>query len=609
MIEQFSVFTKGGTVLWSQELEEGFKDFAGINTLIQKVFLGERSGETSFQFLYDASKYFLKWAFNNELGLIFVAVYPAILNSQSMILIDRILDAVQQKFSSLFRKHNKGPSRSRYFCKFDFDPYYDEIVEYFEREAAKPRARVTRRFEDTKKGSEVKKPNAAEKKKEEERRRKAEEKAKRNQLAADDNEEEEEELTAEEKRQAALARLRAKGRGGPRKFKKKSKEKKPAKTPTKKARDWQNRLSAEEAEALNMGEKAPEGDAADQVTEKRVAEFKNTYMPTGKIEFRDDDDDIEVDDDSKSSKSGIFSFFSSLTGQKPLTEEDLKPVLAKVKSELMAKNVAVDIAEKIVDSVCTALIGKVVGTFGTVRGVVKEAVEKALTRILTPKRVINILPEIQAAKRKGRPYVITFIGVNGVGKSTSLAKVCAYLQSKGLTVSIAACDTFRSGAVEQLKTHTRCLEARLFEKGYNRDAAGVAADAIAEAKRLKDDVVLVDTAGRMQDNTPLMRALAKLVAVNQPDLVLFVGEALVGNDAVDQVSRFNQALREYSTAKNPRLVDGMILTKFDTIDDKVGAAISLTYVTGKPIIFVGTGQTYSDLKRMNVKMLIRMLLR
>jgi len=584
-------------VLWSRELEEGLKDFKGINSLIREVFLGERSGETSYQFVYDASKYLLKWAFNNELGLIFVSVYPAILNNQSLILIDSVLDAVQAKFSSLFRKHNKGPKRSKYFCKFDFDPYYDAIVEQFEKEASRPRARVQKDFSETKKGSDAKKQSGQEKK-----TKKDEEK-----VSEADADDEDRELTAAEKKNAVLMKLRAKGRV-PRKFqKKKSKEKAPAKQ-GKKARKWGDEITAEDMEAFDMGDKESEGDK-EKMSDRRMQEFRETFMPDGKIEFNSDDEDEEDDDEKQAPKSGFFSFFSSLTGQKPLEEDDLKPVLKKIQSDLMSKNVAVDIAEKITDSVCTALIGRTVGTFGSVRGMVKEAIEKALTRILTPKRVINILPEIQASKRQGRPYVITFIGVNGVGKSTSLAKVCAYLQSKGLTVSIAACDTFRSGAVEQLRTHTKCLEARLFEKGYNRDAAGVAADAITQAKQMKDDVVLIDTAGRMQDNAPLMRALAKLVAVNQPDLVLFVGEALVGNDAVDQVTRFNQALTEYSTAKNPRLIDGMILTKFDTIDDKVGAAISLTYVTGKPIIFVGTGQTYADLKRMNVKMLIRMLLR
>ena len=122
------------------------------------------------------------------------------------------------------------------------------------------------------------------------------------------------------------------------------------------------------------------------------------------------------------------------------------------------------------------------------------------------------------------------------------------------------------------------------------------------------DVVLIDTAGRMQNNEPLMRALAKLVAVNDPDKVIFVGEALVGNEAVDQVSKFNQALIDFSGKADPRLIDGMILSKFDTIDDKVGAALSMTFTTGKPIFFVGTGQTYTDLRKMNVKSVVNSLL-
>merc|ERR1711934_934993 len=123
---------------------------------------------------------------------------------------------------------------------------------------------------------------------------------------------------------------------------------------------------------------------------------------------------------------------------------------------------------------------------------------------------------------------------------------------------------------------------------------------LKKAKSEGFEVVLVDTAGRMQNNGPLMHALAKLVDTNDPDLVLFVGEALAGNDAVDQVKLFNQALECHSAAAEPRLVDGMILTKFDTVDDKVGASISMAYTTGRPIFFVGTGQRYVDLKRVNV---------
>lgn len=113
----------------------------------------------------------------------------------------------------------------------------------------------------------------------------------------------------------------------------------------------------------------------------------------------------------------------------------------------------------------------------------------------------------------------------------------------------------------------------------------------------------------MQDNEPLMKALSKLIKVNQPDLVLFVGEALVGNEAVDQLTKFNQALADHSNMTNPRLIDGIILTKFDTIDDKVGAAISMTYITGQPIVFVGTGQTYTDLRNLNAKAVVNALLK
>lgn len=123
------------------------------------------------------------------------------------------------------------------------------------------------------------------------------------------------------------------------------------------------------------------------------------------------------------------------------------------------------------------------------------------------------------------------------------------------------------------------------------------------------DVVLVDTAGRMQDNAPLMTALAKLITVNTPDLVLFVGEALVGNEAVDQLVKFNRALADHSMAQTPRLIDGIVLTKFDTIDDKVGAAISMTYITSKPIVFVGTGQTYCDLRSLNAKAVVAALMK
>ncbi|CAG8665071.1 19487_t:CDS:2, partial [Rhizophagus irregularis] len=193
--------------------------------------------------------------------------------------------------------------------------------------------------------------------------------------------------------------------------------------------------------------------------------------------------------------------------------------------------------------------------------------------------------------------------------STNLSKTCFWLLQNGLKVLIAACDTFRSGAVEQLRVHVRNLNAlgqnsnvELYERGYRKDAARIAKDAINYAKINKFDVVLIDTAGQRTIN-------ASLVSVNNPDKIIFVGEALVGNEAVDQLTKFNQALKDFSGLQNPRHIDGMILTKFDTVDDKVGAALSMTYTTGQPILFVGTGQTYTDLKNMRVGHIIHSLLK
>lgn len=317
----------------------------------------------------------------------------------------------------------------------------------------------------------------------------------------------------------------------------------------------------------------------------------------------------------------MFGVLKGLVGSKTLSQQDMEPVLEKMKDHLIAKNVAADIALRLCDSVARKLEGKVMGTFTTVASMVKQALQDALVQILEPKRRVDILRDALEARAQHKPFVITFCGVNGVGKSTNLAKISYWLIENGFSVLIAACDTFRAGAVEQLRTHQRRLNSlhppqqqgrpivQLFERGYGKDAAGIAMEAIVHARNQGFDVVLVDTAGRMQDNAPLMTALAKLIAVNNPDLVLFVGEALVGNEAVDQLVKFNQALADHSISDKPRLIDGIVLTKFDTIDDKVGAAISMTYITSQPIVFVGTGQTYNDLRSLNARAVVNALMK
>ena len=329
------------------------------------------------------------------------------------------------------------------------------------------------------------------------------------------------------------------------------------------------------------------------------------------LEASDDDgvsDDSEIDDNK-----GLFGRFVSsiqnVTGNAQMTQSQIQPVLNTFMDELMTKNVARDVASRIVEGVGNSLVGTRTEKFTSIASTVKDAITRSIEEILTPKKSIDVLKAALDAKANNQVYSICFLGVNGVGKSTNLAKIAYYLKTRGnLKILIAACDTFRSGAVEQLKTHATCLNVDLFERGYGKDSAEIAKQALQYAKANHYDVCLIDTAGRKQDNEPLMRAIAKLVAVNTPDLVLFVGEALVGQDGVDQLEKFNRALIDYSHDPNhPRTIDGIVLTKYDTVDDKVGAALSMVYITGQPVVFVGTGQKYPNLRKLSVKEVVKAL--
>ncbi|KAF2354898.1 Signal recognition particle SRP54 subunit helical bundle [Trinorchestia longiramus] len=403
--------------------------------------------------------------------------------------------------------------------------------------------------------------------------------------------------------------------------KKQNKQNKPAKK-GKEARVWD--LANKDSSALDYSRKGGDeggGDAFSSFTGPRP-----DYLPAtdqvgtlgGSLR------NMDVPADTETKKSGLFSLFQSLVSGKTLDAADVAPVLDKFLDLLIGKNVAAEIATQLCSSVETKLIGKHVGSFEGVTSVVRATLTESLMHLLTPKRRLDILRDVRECQSSRRPYSITFCGVNGVGKSTNLAKVSFWLIENNFRVLIAACDTFRAGAVEQLRTHVHHLNAlhppdrhagktmvHLYEQGYGKDAADIARMAIDHARKNAFDVVLIDTAGRMQDNEPLMRALAKLILVNEPDLTLFVGEALVGNEAVDQLVKFNKALANHSNATNvnTHMIDGILLTKFDTIDDKVGAAISMTYITGQPIVFVGTGQTYADLRNLDAKAVVHLLMK
>jgi len=408
-----------------------------------------------------------------------------------------------------------------------------------------------------------------------------------------------------------------------------------------------------ELDMSKPGEEGLEADA-DGIREdtRAIAEAKAAYMPSAGEKPAWEEEDESLDDfdisfdmdklgndenekeDSEANSGGIRGFFSNLLlPNRPLTKSDLQPPLKQMQQLLETKNVAPSTAEAICSVVEKQLLGKKVGTLVGVKRAVRHALEDAVERILRPElggigggmpgmkrgKSVDLLRGVVEKRERGRsggmlglggaantgrPYVIVMIGINGVGKSTSLAKIAYYLQSNQCNPLLAACDTFRSGAVEQLSVHASCLSAPLYHQGYAKDPSAVAKAAISKATEDGNDVVLVDTAGRMQNNVPLMKALAKLVTETQPDLVLFVCEALVGNDGMDQLTMFQKAL---TSGGHTRPIDGIVLTKFDTVSDKVGAALTLTHLTGVPIAFCGTGQKYNHLKPLSVPFVVQSL--
>ncbi|XP_073980947.1 signal recognition particle receptor alpha isoform X1 [Rhodnius prolixus] len=616
MLDLFTIFSKGGIVLWCfQSTSQIFTP--SVNALIKSVILQERSGSNSF----DHNSLTLKYKLDNEFELVFVVAYQKILQ---LSYVDKFLDDIHLEFRD---KYKDDLQNRRHFLDFNFQGKFKSVLRECE-EWGKTQALIPKQMRTFEESFKSKKTVASmiERKGEEKNEKKkpakvVEEKTKKEPAKPSTNGD----LTSEEIMMANRAKLAQKMGSPNQKKAKQPKSPKPAKE-GKKPRVWDLGGTTKDLPELERTKDKPtenqEITADTTMVGRMVGGIKDL-----EVESDTESETEEVNDESvrgnKNVKSrGVFSLFRGLVGSKNLTKEDMVPVLEKLKDHLIGKNVAADIASKLCDSVAAKLEGKVVGTFESVASTVKTTMTESLVQILSPTRRVDILRDAVEAKRQGRPFTMAFCGVNGVGKSTNLAKICFWLIENNFRVLIAACDTFRAGAVEQLRTHMRHLNAlhpaekhndrqmvQLYEKGYGKDAAGIAMEAISYAKESRIDVVLVDTAGRMQDNEPLMRALAKLIKVNEPDLVLFVGEALVGNEAVDQLSKFNQALADYSASTNPHLIDGIVLTKFDTIDDKVGAAISMTYMTGQPIVFVGTGQTYTDLKSLNAKAVVHALMK
>ena len=280
-----------------------------------------------------------------------------------------------------------------------------------------------------------------------------------------------------------------------------------------------------------------------------------------------------------------------------LSDKNLSDAVWDLQMVLMQNDVAVEVAEQICKLTKEKVLGTRAGRLENLTKLFREAIYESVLEVLTPKQPLDLLEFAQERKKSGNLTTILFVGVNGTGKTTTLAKIAQMFKKNGFSVVIAAGDTYRAGSIEQLERHAERLEIRVIKQDYGADAAAVAFDTIAHAKAKHIDIVLIDSAGRMQSNKNLLEEMKKIARVAEPDINLFVGDALAGNDALSQAKEFNQAIG----------IDGAILTKVDA-DPSGGAALSITYVTGKPIIFVGTGQAYENLTQFNPKWFAQRLL-
>jgi fused signal recognition particle receptor len=265
---------------------------------------------------------------------------------------------------------------------------------------------------------------------------------------------------------------------------------------------------------------------------------------------------------------------------------------------LVENDVAFPVADRICDEMEKRLNGVQVKRLEDRKKMVEKNLHDVLLEIMQTNDNVDLLKAAEEKRKKGEPLLIVFVGINGTGKTTTIAKVARFFNKKGFSVVLACSDTYRAGSIEQLEEHAKRLGVRMIKHTYGADPAAVAYDAISHAKAHGINVVLIDTAGRMQTNRNLMSELAKVKRIVKPDLTVLTVDSLTGNDAVMQAEEFHKSIG----------VDATILTKVDA-DIKGGSALSVTYVTKKPILFIGVGQKYDDLEQFVPERFVQMILK
>jgi fused signal recognition particle receptor len=296
-------------------------------------------------------------------------------------------------------------------------------------------------------------------------------------------------------------------------------------------------------------------------------------------------------------KSGFKGLVTKVTTTE-LKPENLRPLLSDFTMTLAENDVAFPVADKVCDELEKRLTGVQVKRLEDRKQIVEDNLRQVLLEVMLTDKKIDVLSMAEEKRKKNEPLILLFVGINGTGKTTTIAKVAQFFKDKKYTVVLAGSDTYRAGSIEQLEEHARRLNLRVINHKYGADPAAVAFDAISHAKAHGINVVLIDTAGRMQTNQNLMNELSKVKRIVKPDLTILTVDSLAGNDAVMQAEEFHKSVG----------IDATILTKVDA-DVKGGASLSVTYITQKPILFIGVGQSYKDLEIFTPEKFVNMILR
>ncbi|KTW28154.1 hypothetical protein T552_02013 [Pneumocystis carinii B80] len=593
MLVLFTIFNRGGIVLW----ERAFDDlpFNIIKNFINDIFIEEQKSKTT----YIKEDLAVKWTISNEYGLVFAAVYISL---SELYYVEEFLENIKKLFCQIYNEHLKKKD----FCSrnYKFDSYFDTKIEEFNALNTKKLATFMSKKEEITEDSLSCKDSE-----------------KKNDIVCQN-------VAMSNVSETVKTRFPLKKDHQKRSTNKNSKkndlkmgdlsDKETVKKNKKVMRKWENHYIVDgdcEDDALDYSVEPENSSYSNQNDMLDIAK-ENLSSKNGKVfiikEIDDDNDETNGENDKKELHIWVLNIFTNLVKKRVLSLDDINPALTKMKELLLKKNIAKEVVDNICESVQNNLIGKNIGTFQSIHTIIKTTMESTLKQILTPSASIDLLKEIDDSKAQKRPYTISFVGFNGVGKSTTLSKIAFWLLKNHLKILVAACDTFRSGAIEQLQVHVRnlqqlserenCGKIELFEKGYGKDANIIANNSILYAKKKEFDVVLIDTSGRRHNDTRLMSPLEKLVTTENIDKVFQVAEALAGADVVSQAKNFNNALGY------KRKLDGFIISKMDTVGNVIGTIVSITWATGIPIIFIGNGQTYTDIRVLSVSWAVKMLM-